>query len=97
MYTMPVISARIPDELEKEINEFVREEGLEKSVAIRKLLSISIAEWKKEKALRLLAEGKVSFLRAAEISGMDVWDFTNLVKEKKLTWIRNEGVLRDSE
>jgi len=94
---MPVVSARIPEELELEIEEFIREEGLERSVALRKLLSSAIKEWKKEKALKMLSEGAISFLRAAELSNMNIWDFAALVKEKKITWIRDEMVLEDIE
>ncbi len=94
---MPVISARIAKDLEKDIQEFVAEEGLERSVAVRKLLSIAVKEWKKEKALKKLSEGKISFLKAAEIAGMNVWDFAELIKDKKITWIKDERVLKDLE
>jgi len=57
---MPVISVGIPEDLKKEIEEFMREEGLEESAVLRKLLNMAISEWKKEKALKLLAEGKIS-------------------------------------
>ena len=46
---MGVISARIPEDLERELEEYVKEEKLEKSVAVRKLISTAIAEWKKER------------------------------------------------
>lgn len=94
---MPVISARIAKDLEKDIQEFVAEEGLERSVAVRKLLSIAVKEWKKEKAVRKLGEGKISFLKAAEIAGMNPWDFAELIKDRKITWIKDERVLKDLE
>ncbi len=94
---MPVISARIAKDLEKDIQEFVAEEELERSVAIRKLLSIAVKEWKKEKAVKKLAEGKISFLKAAGIAGMNVWDFAELIKDRKITWIKDERVLKDLE
>jgi len=88
---MPVISVGIPEELKKEIEEFMREEGLEESAVLRKLLNMAISEWKKEKALKLLAEGKISYMKAVEKSGrMNVWDFAEMVKEKKIIWVRDE-------
>lgn len=50
---MPVISARITEELETEIEEHIKEDGLEKSVAVRKLISSAIKEWRKEKASKM--------------------------------------------
>jgi len=79
---MPVISVGIPEELKKEIEEFMREEGLEESAVLRKLLNMAISEWKKEKALKLLAEGKISYMKAVEKSGMNVWDFGWLKRKR---------------
>ena len=87
---MPVISVGIPEELKKEIEEFMREEGLEESEVLRKLLNMAISEWKKEKALKLLAEGKISYMKAVEKSGMNVWDFAEMVKERKIIWVKDE-------
>ncbi len=56
---MPVISVGIPEELKKEIEEFMREEGPEESAVLRKLLNMAISE-------------------------MNVWDFAEMVKEKKI-------------
>lgn len=67
---MPVISVGIPEALKKEIKEFMREEGLEESAVLRKLLNMAISELKKEKALKLLAEGRISYMKAVEKSGM---------------------------
>ncbi|MFO7966495.1 MAG: UPF0175 family protein [Archaeoglobaceae archaeon] len=92
-----MISARIAKDLEKDIQEFVAEEGLERSVAVRKLLSIAVKEWKKEKAVKKLGEGKISFLKAAEIADMNPWDFAELIKDRKITWIKDERVLKDLE
>jgi len=34
------------------------------------------------KALKFLEEGKVSFLKAAQMAGLSPWDFADLVREK---------------
>jgi len=80
---MPVISIVIPEDLKKEIEEFVREDGLEESAVLRKLLNMAMSEGKKEKAVKLLAEGKISYMKAVKKSGMNVWDFAEMVKERK--------------
>jgi hypothetical protein len=92
---MPVISVKIPKELKEEIVELMKDEGLEEGIALRKLLTIAISEWKKERALKMLTEGRISYLKAAEKAGMNVWDFSELLRERKLVWMKEEGILRD--
>ena len=85
---MHAISVKIPEELKKEIKELMKEEGLEEGIALRKLLTMAISEWKKERALKMLTDGKISYLKAAEEAGMNVWDFAELLKEKKVVWVK---------
>ena len=46
-----------------ELEKFMKEESLEKSASIRKLLSDGLQQWKVEKGLKSLEEGKVTFLK----------------------------------
>jgi predicted HTH domain antitoxin len=94
---MTSVSARIPDSLKEELDRFIEEEKLDRSTAVRKLLSEGIEEWKKQKALELLDSGEVSFSRAAEIADMDIWGFSSLVKDEKITWVKDERVREDLE
>ena len=94
---MTSVSARIPDSLEEELDRFIDEENLDRSTAVRKLLSEGIDEWKKEKALDLLESGEVSFARAAEIADMDAWEFSDLVEDEKITWVKDERAKDDLE
>lgn len=68
----------------------MKEESLEKSSSIRKLLAEGLHHWKKQRALKALEEGKVSFLKAAQMAGLSVWDFSDLVREKGIVWIKSE-------
>jgi predicted HTH domain antitoxin len=86
---MGTVSARLPDELEDELDEYVEEEGLERSVAVRKLLSEGLDEWKRERALSLLEDGEVSFSRAAEMSGTDIWSFAEYVEDEGVVWVED--------
>lgn len=92
---MTTLSTRIPENLEEEFEEFREEEKLDKSVALRKLMSEGLEEWKKERALKLLREGKTTLSRAAEIADMNIWDFAELVKKEKVTWVKDERVKED--
>ncbi|MCZ7357694.1 MAG: UPF0175 family protein [Candidatus Methanoperedens sp.] len=84
------VSARIPDDVFKELESFMKEESLEKSASIRKLLAEGLQHWKEERALKLLEEGKVTFLKAAQMAGLSVWDFADLVREKGVVWVKSE-------
>ncbi len=84
------ISARIPEDIFKELKAFMKEESLEKSASIRKLLAEGLKRWKEQKALDALKDGKMSFLKAAELAGCSAWDFADLVREKGIVWIRSE-------
>ena len=67
-----------------------------RSSGLRKLLIEAIEEWKKRRALEKLAGGEVSFSKAAEMAGMDVWSFAALVKESGISWAK-EGIREDLE
>ncbi|HHD15125.1 MAG TPA: hypothetical protein ENK47_00280 [Euryarchaeota archaeon] len=94
---MTVLSTRIPDDLDEELKRFIREENIEKSGAVRKLLISGLEEWKRRKALELLSEGRISFNRAAEIAGMDVWEFTDLIMRTRTTRIIEDWFEEDME
>lgn len=91
------ISARIPEVLEQELEIYMKEEHLEKSAALRKLLFKSLEEWKLEHALKLLSEGKTTLSKAAEIAGIDIWSLTAKIKEAKIQWVKDRAVQEDLE
>lgn len=91
---MGTISARVPDDLEAELEAYIDDERLDRSTAIRRLLEEGLEEWRREQALDRLEAGEVSFSRAAEIADMTVWDFAALVEERDVTWV-GEGLEDD--
>jgi predicted HTH domain antitoxin len=94
---MGTISARVPDELEAELEAYLEDEHLEKSTAVRKLLSEGLEQWRREQALERLATGTVTFANAAELAGMSVWDFAQLAKERDVTWVDDDHLDDDLE
>ncbi|MBI2664148.1 UPF0175 family protein [Candidatus Woesearchaeota archaeon] len=84
------LSTRIPPELEKELKDYLAEEGVDRSIAVRKLLSSGLQKWRQERALHLLEEGRATFSKAAEIAGTDVWEFAEAVKDSQISWIRQK-------
>ncbi len=93
---MGSISARIPEELEAELEAYLEVENLDWDAAVRKLLSKGLEEWRREQALEALAAGEITVSRAAERAGMSVWKFVRIAKERNVTWVdgnRLEGDL----
>jgi Arc/MetJ-type ribon-helix-helix transcriptional regulator len=80
---MDTISTRIPDDLEAELEAYIEDENLDRSTAVRKLLTESLDDWRKEKALEKLEAGETTLSDAADIAEMNVWEFAALAKKKK--------------
>ena len=94
---MGTVSVRVPKDLEQELEAYMEEEKLDRSVAVRKLLAERLEEWEQERAVQLLAAGKISFGKAADMAGMNVWAFTRLLKEKQVPWVDEEGIRKELE
>ncbi len=94
---MGTISARVPDELEAELEAYLEDENLDRSTAVRKLLSEGLEEWRRERALDQLAAGTITFTRAADLAGVSVWDFAQLVKRRDITWVAEDHLDADLE
>lgn len=92
---MGTISARVPDELETELEAYLEDENLDRSTAVRKLLSEGLEQWRREQALEQLAAGSISFSKAAERAGMSIWDFAQLAKEHDITWVADDHLEAD--
>lgn len=86
--TLKPLAVRIPKEIEKEILEVVEREKLDKATAVRNLLELGIAEWRKQTALELLRDGKVTFAKAAEMAKLSLWEFADLAKQRNVEWVR---------
>jgi len=86
--TLKPLAVRIPEEIEKEIIQMVEREKLDKATAVRTLLEMGIVEWRKQTALELLRNGKVTFAKAAEMAKLSLWEFADLVKQRNVEWVR---------
>ena len=88
------ISVRVSNNMKQEIELFTEEEKLEQvSEAARKLLAMGLEEWRKERALKLLSEGKITLSKAAKISKISVWEMVILIKEKGIVWNKNQDYI----
>lgn len=94
---MGTISARVPEELETELETYLEAENLDRSTAVRKLLSESLGEWRRQRALGQLAAGTNTFSEAAARADLSVWEFAQLAKEHDITWVDADHLDDDLE
>jgi len=84
MSTSEVISARLPKERVKLIEEIAREEKVDKSTILDRALEHYTKEWKLRKAIESYREGLVTLSRAAEIAEISVWEMIDVLAERKI-------------
>lgn len=90
--TEVTISARIPRELAKELERLMREEHLEKSAALRKLLHLGLKDYRLDRALAELSKGRISLSRAAEEAGVSVWELIDEAARHRVTWVADDVI-----
>ncbi len=96
---MTLISTRIPEDIERELIWYANKEKIGKTVALRKILETGIQKIKLDHALERLAAHKITLGKAAEESGISIWEILDIVKERKIDWVglTIEGVEKDLE
>ena len=84
------VSTRISRDTKALVEELMREERIDRSAALRKLLHMGADEYRRRRALEALAAGTVSFGEAAEMAGLTLWEFRELVKDRKVHWVAGD-------
>ena len=70
-----VVSARVDAEDSKLVEDLARLEGEDRSTVLRKLMRLGIQAYRREVAVRAYGMGKATLNRAAELMGVNVWEF----------------------
>jgi predicted HTH domain antitoxin len=78
--TMKVITSRIPEKYFKDLEMIQKEEKIDRAEAVRRLLTKAISEWKKEKALTLLKDHKITIRTAASMAEVTYVEMLELAK-----------------
>ncbi|MFH5801572.1 hypothetical protein [Haladaptatus sp. CMAA 1911] len=94
---MGTISARVPDDLEAELEAYLEDERLDRSTGVRKLLAEGLEEWRHERALQQLQAGELTVMEAADRADMNVWNFVQLLKDRNVTWVAGDHLEADLE
>lgn len=85
MKTTEVVSARLPKERVRLLEEIAREEKVDKSTILDRALEHYTREWKLKKAIESYREGMVTLSRAAEIAGVSVWEMIDILAQRKVS------------
>ena len=95
---MALISTRIPDHLEEELEWYAKKEKVGKTIALRKILDKGLKEIKLEYALDLYQKGKITLWKAAEIANLSLWEMVDIVRERRIPMFYTlEDVEKDLE
>ena len=85
--TLKTIAARVPEDIDENLKQIMVEEGMDKSATTRKILELGIHAWRKQKAIELLRERKVTVEKAAEVAGMSVYQFIDILQSERIDYI----------
>jgi len=76
------ITTRVPDDIEKKIENISRIEHLDKSTVVRRLLSKAVQEWLIENALAQYRDGKITIGKAADMVGIPLREMMAIAAKK---------------
>jgi len=80
-----IVTAQLQDEIVKELEEFMKVHGIDRSTAIRKLLEKSLDQWKIERGISEYMKGSTSLMKASEIAGLSLWEFIDELQKRDVT------------
>lgn len=80
------ITTRVDDSEAKDIRMIGKEEKLDRSAVVRRLLSKAVMEWKIEKALKQYQEKKITIGKAAEIAGISLREALAIASSKGIAF-----------
>ncbi|MFZ3384269.1 MAG: UPF0175 family protein [Candidatus Methanoperedens sp.] len=76
------ITTRVPDDIEKNIENISRIEHLDKSTVVRRLLSKAVQDWLIENALEQYRDGKITIGKAANMVGIPLREMIAIASKK---------------
>lgn len=76
------ITTRVPKEVAKQIKDISKEENLDISTVVRRLLAGGIKEWRIERALSLYRDGKITLGKAAKMADVSLRQMMKLASDK---------------
>jgi predicted HTH domain antitoxin len=90
-----IVSTRVSESMSKDLEEIEKEENSDRATVIRKLLTQAIAEHKLERVLKLYCSGKITLWKAANLTGVSLWEMMDIIKERKIAIQYDAGSFQD--
>ncbi len=78
------ITTRVEDDIVRDIDSVAKQEAIDRSAVIRRFLLASVKEWKIQHSLDHYQGGKMTLWRAAQKSGISLWEMIEEVKKRRL-------------
>jgi len=89
------VMTELPDVIMKEISRWAEEEGMDKSVLLRKIIEEGMKGWKMNKALEMYKARRVTLWRAAEIAGVSLAEMLEELPRRKIVFQYDLDDLRE--
>jgi predicted HTH domain antitoxin len=89
------ITTRVPEDLEKKIEEISHIEHLDKSTVVRRLLSNAVQEWMVDYVLMQYQQGKITIGRAARMVGVPLREMIAMASRKGIPFQYSLDDLRE--
>ena len=81
-----IVSTRVSDDMAKDLKEIEKQEKSDRATVVRKLLAKAITDWKIDWAVTLYSNGKVTLWKASKIAGLSLWEMTEIIRKRKITF-----------
>lgn len=78
------------------LDHISREENIDRSAALRKVLDIGLQEYMKRKAVEDYRRGRLSIGRAAEDAGMSIAEFYNVLGQEGVSIRLNMAAVKEA-
>jgi predicted HTH domain antitoxin len=78
------LTGRVPKKQVERLNRISKEEGIDRSTALRKVLDIGLKEYRRERALDRYRKGKISIGKAAEEAGVSVFEMFDILEAENI-------------
>ncbi len=90
-----ITTVRFDKEALKKADELAKIEGVDRSTILRKAAEIGLKELLLQHALELYKQGLTSAWKAAEIAGIPLWRFIDILKEQEIGFKTSEEDLEE--
>ena len=79
-----ILSTRLKECYAREIQQLAREEGLDKSTFLKKIIICGLQEYKLEHAVELYNKNKITLSRAAELADLSVHELVSVMPDHNM-------------